>query len=145
MKPARAPSSTRQDEFSYLPVQPITLTHTSCGGIAKTASKLELRYRRLDTARDRSQETHVKAFIELFDGARSAHLSQTCETRRLELLHYRKTIDDVPGFNDQPIVIEAMQIPEGGLDAAAGRRHTHNRGRMDRARRAPSHHPLSLG
>ena len=64
---------------------------------------------------------------------------------RFELLHDRETIDDIPGFNDQPIVIEAMQVPECRLDAAVGRRHAHNRGRMDRARRAPSHHPLSLG
>ena len=40
---------------------------------------------------------------------------------RLELLHYRKTIDDVPGFNYQPIVIEAMQVPECSLDAAVGK------------------------
>ena len=41
MKQARAPSSTKLDEFSYLPVQPITLTHISCGGTAKTASRSE--------------------------------------------------------------------------------------------------------
>ena len=40
-EPARGPLSTRQDEFSYLPVQPIILIRTSCGGIAKTASRSE--------------------------------------------------------------------------------------------------------
>lgn len=44
MKPARGPSSTKQDEFSCLPVQPITLTRISCGGIAKTASRPEWDY-----------------------------------------------------------------------------------------------------
>ena len=44
MKPVPVPSSTRQDEFSHLPVQRITPTHISCGGIAKTASRSEWDY-----------------------------------------------------------------------------------------------------
>jgi len=40
---------------------------------------------------------------------------------RFELLHDRETIDDIPGFSDQPIAVEAMQVPECSLDAAVGK------------------------